>query len=74
MWANQSMAVEGTPFIVKNGVDDKNTTTTYIQPDGSPRAIVMRMETDATYSRDSETKGKGKADNLDGTFSANELR
>ena len=33
----------------------------------------MGIETDATYSRDPETKGKGKADNLDGTFFANEM-
>lgn len=74
---HQSVAVEGTPPAVKMGADNMNTTTTCkgtdknVKPDGSPPAIVMGIKTDATYSKDSGIKGKGKADNLDGTPLAN---
>lgn len=44
-----------------------------MKPDGAPPAILMRIETDATYSKDSGTKGIEKADSLDETLPANKM-
>lgn len=73
------MALEGTSPAVEMGAGNQNTTSTCkginknVGPDGSPPAIVMGIETDATYNKDSGTKEKEKADNPNETLPANEM-
>lgn len=75
---DQFVAVEWTPPAVEMGANNKNTNTSCkgtdknVKPYGSPPAIVMGIKTNATYSKGSGTKGKEKADNLDGTPPADE--
>ncbi len=80
---DQFVVLEGTPLAVETGADNKITTTTCkatcketdknVEPNVTAPAIEMATETDATNSKNSGTKGKGKADNLDGTHPANEM-